>query len=334
MGAARRGQRDGRACRADPLRTRVGRPRPRGAIRVGALRLRLRDATALRLRLDTGRELIAVAGCRGLTRSSLALNRATAADRGRPGRRPRHARRPPAGDRARLRGSPEPTVLPALAVPDWVVRARSPLPHFPGSRPVPRKWNDRQRGPIRPTSMHRPAKWGASRSILPPGRLINRQGARWPPDPRSRRLAWASGVTRPWTNCPVATLDPRHLRCGPLARIRRFCRWFRLRGTIVGRSSTERAAVDGARRSTTEHDGARRSTFPPITALGGDYRRPESASSRSMSRFASRAWISRRRSCCCLPLPSPSSTFALPRAVMYSLRGTRVRPLAFVLPRS
>jgi urease subunit alpha len=36
------------------------------------------DQAALRRRLDTARELIAVAGCRGLTRASLALNRATA----------------------------------------------------------------------------------------------------------------------------------------------------------------------------------------------------------------------------------------------------------------
>jgi urease subunit alpha len=36
------------------------------------------DQAGLRRRLDTGRELIAVAGCRGLTRASLALNRATA----------------------------------------------------------------------------------------------------------------------------------------------------------------------------------------------------------------------------------------------------------------
>jgi urease subunit alpha len=32
----------------------------------------------LRRRLDTGRELLTIAGCRGLTRASLALNRATA----------------------------------------------------------------------------------------------------------------------------------------------------------------------------------------------------------------------------------------------------------------
>jgi urease subunit alpha len=37
------------------------------------------DAAALRRRLDTGRELLPVAGCRGLTRASLALNRSTAA---------------------------------------------------------------------------------------------------------------------------------------------------------------------------------------------------------------------------------------------------------------
>jgi urease subunit alpha len=36
------------------------------------------DQAALRRRLDTGRELIAIGGCRGLTRASLALNRATA----------------------------------------------------------------------------------------------------------------------------------------------------------------------------------------------------------------------------------------------------------------
>jgi urease subunit alpha len=36
------------------------------------------NAAALRRRLDTGRELLTVAGCRGLTRDSLALNRATA----------------------------------------------------------------------------------------------------------------------------------------------------------------------------------------------------------------------------------------------------------------
>ncbi|MEO8272789.1 MAG: urease subunit alpha [Chloroflexota bacterium] len=35
------------------------------------------DAAALRRQLDTGRELLAIAGCRGLTRASLALNRAT-----------------------------------------------------------------------------------------------------------------------------------------------------------------------------------------------------------------------------------------------------------------
>ncbi len=36
------------------------------------------DAAALRRRLDTGRELLPIAGCRGLTRASLALNRAIA----------------------------------------------------------------------------------------------------------------------------------------------------------------------------------------------------------------------------------------------------------------
>ena len=36
------------------------------------------DAAALRRRLDTGREILAVAGCRGLTRDELYLNRATA----------------------------------------------------------------------------------------------------------------------------------------------------------------------------------------------------------------------------------------------------------------
>jgi urease subunit alpha len=36
------------------------------------------DAAVLRRRLDTGRELLTIAGCRGLTRASLALNRATA----------------------------------------------------------------------------------------------------------------------------------------------------------------------------------------------------------------------------------------------------------------
>jgi urease subunit alpha len=36
------------------------------------------DAAALRRRLDTGREILAVAGCRGLTRDALHLNRATA----------------------------------------------------------------------------------------------------------------------------------------------------------------------------------------------------------------------------------------------------------------
>ena len=37
------------------------------------------DHAALRRRLDTGRELVTVAGCRGLTRDALHLNRATAA---------------------------------------------------------------------------------------------------------------------------------------------------------------------------------------------------------------------------------------------------------------
>jgi urease subunit alpha len=36
------------------------------------------DPAAVRRRLDTGRQVLAVAGCRGLTRASLALNRATA----------------------------------------------------------------------------------------------------------------------------------------------------------------------------------------------------------------------------------------------------------------
>ena len=52
---------------------------PHGAPSVSALFISASaDAAALRRRLDTGRELIAVAGCRGLTRASLALNRATA----------------------------------------------------------------------------------------------------------------------------------------------------------------------------------------------------------------------------------------------------------------
>jgi urease subunit alpha len=37
------------------------------------------DAAAVRRRLDSGREFVAVSGCRGLTRASLQLNRATAA---------------------------------------------------------------------------------------------------------------------------------------------------------------------------------------------------------------------------------------------------------------
>ena len=36
------------------------------------------DPRAIVRRLDTGREIVAIAGCRGLTRESLALNRATA----------------------------------------------------------------------------------------------------------------------------------------------------------------------------------------------------------------------------------------------------------------
>jgi urease subunit alpha len=50
-----------------------------GAPSVSALFVsRSADAAALRRRLDTGRELIAVAGCRRLTRDALARNRATA----------------------------------------------------------------------------------------------------------------------------------------------------------------------------------------------------------------------------------------------------------------
>ncbi|MBI2781810.1 MAG: urease subunit alpha [Chloroflexi bacterium] len=53
---------------------------PHGAPSVSALFVSSSaDRTALGRRLDTGRQLIAVAGCRGLTRASLALNRATAA---------------------------------------------------------------------------------------------------------------------------------------------------------------------------------------------------------------------------------------------------------------
>jgi len=52
---------------------------PHGAPSVSALFISgSADAAALRRRLDTGRELIAIAGCRGLTRAALALNRATA----------------------------------------------------------------------------------------------------------------------------------------------------------------------------------------------------------------------------------------------------------------
>jgi len=36
------------------------------------------DADVVRRRLDTGRSIVAVRGCRGLTRASLARNRATA----------------------------------------------------------------------------------------------------------------------------------------------------------------------------------------------------------------------------------------------------------------
>jgi len=36
------------------------------------------DADAVRRRLESGREFVAVSGCRGLTRASLVLNRATA----------------------------------------------------------------------------------------------------------------------------------------------------------------------------------------------------------------------------------------------------------------
>ena len=58
------------------------------------------DAAALRRRLDTGRELLAIAGCRGLTRSSLRAQPRDGADRGRPGRWPGHARGPAARGRA------------------------------------------------------------------------------------------------------------------------------------------------------------------------------------------------------------------------------------------
>ncbi len=52
---------------------------PHGAPSVSALFISgSADAGALRRRLATGRELLAIAGCRGLTRASLALNRATA----------------------------------------------------------------------------------------------------------------------------------------------------------------------------------------------------------------------------------------------------------------
>ena len=86
LGAARRGQRDGRAA---PSRPGIapdwgGLPRPaRVAVGARSCRASARPAS-LRARADTGRELIAVGGTRGLTRDALRPNRATAPDRGRP----------------------------------------------------------------------------------------------------------------------------------------------------------------------------------------------------------------------------------------------------------
>ena len=103
LGAARRGQRHGRACRADPLPAGLGRQRsrrrePLGDVRVGARR----GGPGLRTRLEaSGRTVVAVGGTRGLTRAILARNRATAPIEIDPTRRPGHARRPAARGRAR-----------------------------------------------------------------------------------------------------------------------------------------------------------------------------------------------------------------------------------------
>ena len=52
---------------------------PHGAPSVSALFISTSaDQAELRRRLDTGREILAIAGCRGLTRDRLLLNRATA----------------------------------------------------------------------------------------------------------------------------------------------------------------------------------------------------------------------------------------------------------------
>ena len=77
--AARRGQRHGRSAPSRRATRRSGPASPTRRPSVSTLFVSASaDQAALRRRLDTGRELLAIAGCRGLTRASLHLNRATA----------------------------------------------------------------------------------------------------------------------------------------------------------------------------------------------------------------------------------------------------------------
>ena len=89
------------------------------------------DVAHVRRRLDTGREILAIAGCRGLTRDSLLLNRATALVEVDPGDGRVTLAGRPLDVAAPRRGTAEPPLLPALTL---IARVKAAEPVERGSR--------------------------------------------------------------------------------------------------------------------------------------------------------------------------------------------------------
>ena len=118
LGPARRGQRQPSSARSRRATSPTGpvmawRRRMSGSTFVSAAAL---DGGLARRASARRRRLVAVHGCRGLTRASLCVEPGDGADRGRPGRRDRDARRPDAGRRAGRRGPAQPALPAALTV--------------------------------------------------------------------------------------------------------------------------------------------------------------------------------------------------------------------------
>ena len=178
-----------------------------------------------------GRQVIAVRGTRGLTRASLARNRATTADRGRRPGRHGHARRRAPGGRAGRRGPAEPPLPPALGRSRLgsAVAVRSGDAGGPAATRAPsvRAWH--RSSPTRSTTSR-----------------------------RRQRAAWTAACRRRHGSCP-----PRRSRSRSGRRVASRRQRPRPRG-----SPPDRSFADGCRRSGAPGAWSVRCGHAPITQIG------------------------------------------------------------------